>query len=109
MFRFYTLSGYPLDKMEIFVIDGGSKDKTIEIINSYKKKYLCISLLNNSHKTVSYAMNIGIRASHGEYVVCLGAHSTYAEGYFLRLVNVAEMLKADCVGECVLQMLKLEI
>ena len=30
---------YPLDKMEIILGDGGSKDKTLEIINKYKKKY----------------------------------------------------------------------
>jgi glycosyltransferase involved in cell wall biosynthesis len=91
-------SGYPLDKMEIFVIDGGSGDKTIDIVNSYKNKYPCICLLNNSHKTVPYAMNIGIRASHGEFVFCLGAHSNYAKEYFFRLANTAERLKADCTG-----------
>ncbi len=30
---------YPLSKIELIIADGGSKDKTLEIISAYKKKY----------------------------------------------------------------------
>jgi glycosyltransferase involved in cell wall biosynthesis len=92
------LSGYSVDRMELFIVDGGSTDRTMEIVKSFQKNYSCIKILNNINKTVPYAMNMGIRASKGNYIICLGAHSIYPKNYFCRLVEAAETLKADNVG-----------
>src|SRR4051812_10229323 len=70
---------YPQNTMEWIFVDGCSNDKTKEIIEGYRDKYTeLIELYDNVNKTVPYAMNIGIKAAVGKYIVRLDAHAEYA-------------------------------
>ncbi len=89
---------YDPSRMEILLVDGDSKDRTCEIIESYVKRHPHIRLLHNPSKTVPYAMNIGIRAALGEFVVRLDAHSEYADDYVQACVDALEQTGADNVG-----------
>ena len=91
-------SGYPKEKMEILVYDGNSTDQTKQIASEYALKFPYIHVFENSHKTVPYAMNAGIKAAKGEYIVRLDAHSKYPVDYFEKLINWSVKLKADNVG-----------
>jgi len=53
---------------EIIVVDGGSNDGTLEILNSYGNK---IRVITQNDKGISNARNIGILASKGEYIAFL--------------------------------------
>ena len=50
-------------KTEIFIIDGGSTDQTVNQIKKYK--YNNLELLHNEKKIQSAAINIGIKNSNG--------------------------------------------
>lgn len=90
---------YPQEDMEWFFVDGGSTDRTREIINEYiELKPDLIRLLDNPNKTVPYAMNIGITASQGEYIVRLDAHAEYREDYIEKCVYYLDHTDADNVG-----------
>jgi len=89
---------YPKDDLEIFFVDGNSNDKTQEIIKKYCVKYDFIHLLVNPYKIVPYAMNIGIKASKGEIIIRIDAHSLYSKNYFSTLVEYLKKLEADNVG-----------
>lgn len=90
---------YPQDKMEWIFVDGNSNDKTVDIIGKYIQQYPgLIRLLNNSNKTAPYAMNIGIRASTGKYIIRLDAHSEYPENYISKCVHYLDTTDADNVG-----------
>ena len=90
---------YPQDDMEWIFVDGCSKDKTKEIILSYKEKFpKLIYLYDNPNKIVSYAMNIGIQNSHGKYIIRLDAHAEYAENYFSKCVEFLDKTDAENVG-----------
>ena len=89
---------YPLDNMEILVVDGMSNDKTREIVKEYEKKYPQIKLVDNPQRTVPYAMNYGIKQAKGDIIVRLDAHSIYPENYIEKLVYWLEKLNADNVG-----------
>ncbi len=90
---------YPQDQMEWFFIDGCSQDGTAAIIEKYRRQYPdLIRLLSNPHKTVPYAMNIGIKAAQGEYIIRLDAHSEYARDYISCCVRYLEKTGADNVG-----------
>lgn len=89
---------FPNEKMEILLVDGESEDKTAHIIREYSCKYPQIKLLTNPHKTVPYAMNTAIKASKGEFIIRLDAHSEYADDYISKCVEYLTVTGADNVG-----------
>jgi glycosyltransferase involved in cell wall biosynthesis len=91
-------SDFDKDKMEVLLVDGGSSDKTVEIIKEYQKKYPFFKLLHNPKKIVPVAMNIGIKNARGEYIIRLDAHSMYPKDYFKKLIYYHKKLDADNVG-----------
>lgn len=83
---------YPFSEMDIMVIDGGSKDKTRDIVIEYHNKYSNIRLLSNPGKIQSIAFNIGVEKSKAQYVIRLDAHALYDKAYIELCVDG---LKAD--------------
>ena len=57
-------------ELEIILIDGLSDDRTLDIINEFKKANLDlnIKILTNSKKHIPYALNMGIKESSGFYI-----------------------------------------
>ena len=84
---------YPKDKLEVLVVDGGSTDKTREIIQKFK-----IELLNNPKVITPAAMNVGIQNAKGEIIIKMDAHSLYAKDYISKCVEHLEESGADNVG-----------
>lgn len=89
---------YPLEKMEIFVIDGMSEDATREIVEGYVQQYPFIRLLDNPKKIVPVAMNIGIEHTRGEIIMRIDAHATYQKDYISKCVEYLSKYGADNVG-----------
>ena len=83
--RSLLLQDYPVQDMEWIFVDGRSQDNTVRI-------------LNTPHKIVPYAMNIGIAASRGKYIVRLDAHADYAQDYISKCVHYLDTTDADNVG-----------
>lgn len=91
-------STYPLDRLEIFVVDGMSDDATSRIIDSYCLIHPSIHRIDNPDKTTPQALNLGIQASFGEYIIILSAHADYPADYCEKLVIEAQKLNAACTG-----------
>ncbi len=91
-------SDWPRGEMELLLVDGGSTDRTREIIKEYAAKYPFIRLLDNPDKIVPPAMNIGIRESKGDVIVRIDAHSAYSPDYIPKLAAGLKDLNADNVG-----------
>ena len=89
---------FPVENMEVILIDGMSSDKTREIINIYAKKYSYIRLIDNHRRTVQHALNIGIENSIGEYIVRLDAHSEYSKNYISKCIEYLKKTGATNVG-----------
>lgn len=96
--RSLLLQDFDLNDLEILFVDGQSADKTCTIVVAYCEKYSFIKLLHNRNKTVPYAMNIGIRASTGRYIIRMDAHSTYDSDYITKCVDYLDITGADNVG-----------
>lgn len=93
---------YPRDCLEVFFVDGRSTDRTRTILREYQAQYPGLFfLLDNPDRTAPYAMNIGIRASRGKYLVRLDAHAEYAPDYISQCVHYLETTDADNVGGAV--------
>ncbi len=89
---------YPKDNLEIFVVDGMSCDKTVEIVKKYTEKCPLIKLLDNPKLVAASALNIGIKASRGEIIIRMDAHAIYEKCYISKCVNYLKINGADNVG-----------
>ncbi|MDD4148983.1 MAG: glycosyltransferase family 2 protein [Bacteroidales bacterium] len=90
---------YPKEKLEIFVVDGMSTDKTREIVTEeYCKNKSNIRMIDNPMRTTPYAFNAGIRQSIGDFIIIIGAHSAYSREYVRNLVAWHKKLDAYNIG-----------
>lgn len=90
---------FPLDQMEWIFVDGASKDKTVELLQARAERSPdLIRIFSNPNKTVPFAMNIGIAAAKGRYIVRLDAHADYAPDYISKCVHYLETTDAANVG-----------
>ena len=78
---------YPFADMDVMVVDGGSKDRTKDIVEEYKRKYQNIRFLNNPGRIQSIAFNIGVHSSDAPYIVRLDAHATYNHRYIEKCIE----------------------
>lgn len=72
---------YPFEEMDVMVVDGGSGDRTKEIVGEYQQRYPNVRLINNPGKIQSIAFNIGVDNSTAPYIVRLDAHAFYKPYY----------------------------
>ncbi len=89
---------YPLEQMEILFVDGDSTDGTVAFLEDAARRIPQIRVLHNPDRTVPYAMNIGIRAATGEYIVRLDAHAEYLPDYVSRSIQVLRTKACDNAG-----------
>ena len=74
----YTLSSVhdqTYKNIEHVLVDGGSKDDTIEIINNYKNKNKNkeIKIIKNKKLSIYGGINLGIKKSTGQYILVLNS------------------------------------
>ena len=83
---------------ELLIVDGGSNDRTIEIVKDWCQKYSNIKLIYNPHKYVPYALNIGIKESNGQFISRLDVHTIYPKNYFEKCIELSKTIDADNIG-----------
>jgi succinoglycan biosynthesis protein ExoA len=86
------------DDFEIIVIDGGSRDRALNVIRSFPEFGTRIRLIENPRRFQVYAWNIGWRAARGEYVAFIGAHCSYDASYLQGCLEAIERTGAEAVG-----------
>jgi glycosyltransferase involved in cell wall biosynthesis len=85
-------------EIKIFIVDGGSVDNTIDLINEFIKKYANIYFLRNPNKIQPSALNIALKSSSGQYIMRLDAHSLYPKNYLKKCYETIKDTNADNVG-----------
>lgn len=63
-------------KIEIIIVNDGSTDTTLNIVESYLQKDKRIRIINKENGGVSSARNAGINASNGEYISFVDSDDT---------------------------------
>lgn len=54
--------------IEVIIINDGSEDNSLEIVEGYKSRFKNISIINQENKGQGAARNLGIKIAKGEYI-----------------------------------------
>lgn len=93
------LAQKPVDgAVEILVIDGGSTDRTVDIVRSFPEFGDRIRLVQNPRRLQVFAWNVALREMRGEYFAMMTAHADYAFDYFARCIETLNRTGAAAVG-----------
>ncbi|MAF50750.1 MAG: hypothetical protein CMH64_01535 [Nanoarchaeota archaeon] len=80
---------YPKDKIEIIVVDDGSKDNTLNVAKKFEKKGVRVFTKENEGGK-GYALNFGLEKAKGELVGCLDADSFVVSDALNKMIGYFE-------------------
>lgn len=91
---------FPLQDMEVVIADGLSTDGTRRSIHAFSETHpeLIIRLVDNPKQIIPTGLNTAIKASKGELIVRMDAHSLPNSDYIQRCYNAHQENKAENVG-----------
>jgi glycosyltransferase involved in cell wall biosynthesis len=89
---------FPMDQCEILVMDGRSTDRSRMIVEEKATQYPMIRLLDNPEGIAPTAMNLGIRAAVGQFILRMDGHSEYPLNYIRTCLEELQRTGADNVG-----------
>jgi len=78
---------YPPNKVEIIVVDNGSKDKSLKII---KNKFPKVKIITNPVNNYCKSNNLGIKNSKGELIAFLNNDTKVDKNWLIELVKVIQ-------------------
>lgn len=79
-----------VEKLELLVVDDGSKDKTAEIMENIAKNFKAVRLIRHpKNKGYGAALKTGFSSASGELIGFLDADGTYPPEYFPALCKAA--------------------
>lgn len=83
-----SLLNQTFNDFEILIVNDGTKDKSIELIQPYCEKYpLRIKVLNKQNGGLSDARNYGIKHSSGEYLAFIDSDDTVHPDMFEKMME----------------------
>lgn len=89
---------YPAERLEVLVVDGGSRDGTLAAARRRADSDPRFRLLDNPRGQVAAALNLGVAAASGEILLRVDAHTLPAPDYVRRCVEALAATGADNVG-----------
>lgn len=81
-------SDFHMGRVEILIIDGMSDDGTAEIYEKLCKDHQNLKVIENTNKTTPFAFNIGIKNSHGQFILIVGARHIISKNYITGCLDV---------------------
>lgn len=85
------------DSFEVIVVNDGTKDRSMEVIQDIIKKHSNITVINQKNQGLSMARNNGIEKAKGEYILLLDSDDLLAEKCLPPLISEACQQKPDLV------------
>jgi len=81
---------YPLERLEIVTIDGGSADGSRRVVEEFCRHDPRIRLLVNPRRYAAAGLNVGLREARGEIVLRVDAHAVIAPDYVEKSVRLLQ-------------------
>lgn len=85
-----------IKNIEILVVDGMSKDRTLKIIKKIKNKK--IKTFENKKIKTPYAFNIGLSNAKGKYFIIIGAHTRVPKNFLEKNIKSIENAPKEVIG-----------
>lgn len=90
---------YPTDRFEVVVADGGSTDRTAEIVQGMAAGHANLRYVANPGRLSSAGRNAALRVSVGDVVLVVDGHCDVgSDGHLAALAEAFERSGADCLG-----------
>lgn len=89
---------YPADRIQFVVIDGGSDDGTLDIVERVAQQRANVVVLHNAARLKPHGLNLGIARTDSEVVIRVDAHASYPDDYVRCLVEDLQTYEADNTG-----------
>ena len=89
---------YPSNKFEILIVDGLSKDNTLNIAQRLAKQFSNIRIISNPKIYQSAALNIGVKESKGDFIIRADAHAIYDKNYISCSIDLLQKSEFENVG-----------
>lgn len=83
------------NKIEILLINDGSRDASAEICNEYLTKYEFVRCIHKKNEGISKTRNRGILEAQGEYVTFIDSDDLFAPTFIADVVNVISEHRCD--------------
>ncbi len=89
---------YRPDGLEVIVADGGSTDRTRELVDSYRSPFRNLALVDNPKRITVGGLNAGMTVATGDCWIIIGAHSRVRPDFVRESVAALKRTGAACVG-----------
>lgn len=96
-----SLEAQTLEEIEFILINDGSKDSSIDIMNEYAEKNSKFIIVDKGNDGVGKTINIGIDMAKGEYIAELDSDDFAAADMYEKLYEVAKKNDVDIVKSSV--------
>ena len=90
-----SLVNQTLKDIEIVCVNDESKDKSLDILNEYSKKYSNIKVISQKNTGLGGARNTGLKNASGEYVGFVDADDFVEKDMYQKLYDAAIKEKAE--------------
>ena len=84
-----------LQEIEIIIVDAGSTDGTLELIESYQKEDARIQIVHSEKKSYGYQLNKGIALAKGSYIGVVESDDVIDPDMYAVLLDAAEKENLD--------------
>lgn len=93
---------YDKKKIEVILVDGGSKDKTPQIFEAFKREkgplFADVAVLSNPGRTLPCGWNVALRHYRGEAILRVDAHARIPSNFVRKNVDVLAGGEDVCGG-----------
>lgn len=72
---------------ELIMVDDGSTDESLQILQTYQEKDARIRLIRQNHKGAGSARNVGFSQAKGQYIIFLDSDDWFKEDFFKTMID----------------------
>ena len=82
---------------ELIMVDDGSTDESLQILQTYQEKDARIRLIRQKHKGAGSARNVGFSQAKGQYIIFLDSDDWFKEDFFKTMIDKITKDQSDVV------------